>query len=348
MSGTSLDGLDLAFVKLTPSKGNQDWTFDLLGSQTVQYSEKMTALLKDSIHLSTPRLLELDIEMGKFFGEQANLFLKENKWQADFIASHGHTVFHQPEREFTWQIGNGYMIGRETGLPVVANFRSLDVALGGQGAPLVPVGDKLLFPEYAACINLGGFSNISADIDGVRIAFDMGPANNILNILSSDLGKSFDENGELGRRGKLHKPLFQKLNALEYYKKAYPKSLGFEWMEEVFLPVFTSFDIPVVDKLFTAYHHICKIISDDLQKLNVKGRILVTGGGALNGFLMEILREKVNSNMEIEIPRKEIINYKEAIVFALLGALRWISEPNCLRSVTGASRDNSGGIIYRV
>jgi anhydro-N-acetylmuramic acid kinase len=339
MSGTSLDGLDLALVEFQRIENR--WNFVIIAAETVNYSAEWEEKLRTAPELTGEKLIELNHAYGNFTGQQINLFVKKHQLSPDLIASHGHTVFHQPEKGFTFQAGNGVCIAAETGIPTVADFRSGDVALGGQGAPLVPVGDRLLFQEYETCLNLGGFANISFEKNGNRIAFDICPVNFILNHLARKLGKPFDENGNLGRQGSIDIQLLEKLNQLDFYNQLPPKSLGKEWMDSYFFPIIEGSNISVQDKLRTVYEHIAIQIA---KATPATGKMLATGGGALNSFLMEQCGQQLKC--EIIIPPPEIINFKEALVFAFLGLLRFLGETNCLASVTGARRDSSSGVIF--
>ncbi|SHJ71968.1 anhydro-N-acetylmuramic acid kinase [Tangfeifania diversioriginum] len=339
MSGTSLDGLDLAAVEFYYNDGK--WNFQITAAETVAYGHDWENRLRGSTELSGEKLILLHADYGRFLGKEIKWFMNATGFIPEIIASHGHTVFHQPEKYFTFQVGNGADIAAETGITTVADFRTGDVALGGQGAPLVPVGDRLLFSEYETCLNLGGFANISFEQNGKRIAFDICPANFILNDLVRKLGKPYDENGELGRQGTIDNQLLEKLNQLEFYAQNPPKSLGKEWMDSYFSPVTEESNLSVQDKLRTAYEHIAIQIA---KATPATGKVLVTGGGAFNTFLIEQL--KTHSSAEIIIPEKQIIDYKEALVFAFLGLLRHLGEVNCYASVTGASRDSSSGVIF--
>lgn len=339
MSGTSLDGLDLAAVEFRRSENR--WNFSIVAAETVKYSNEWEEKLRTAPKLSGEKLIELHNVYGKFTGQKINRFVKSHRLLPDLIASHGHTVFHQPEKGFTFQAGNGACIATETGITTVSDFRTADVTLGGQGAPLVPVGDRLLFPEYESCLNLGGFANISFEQNGKRIAFDICPVNFILNDLSRKLGKPFDENGELGRQGAIDNQLLEKLNKLKFYSQSPPKSLGKEWMDRHFFPVIEASNLTVQDKLRTVYEHIALQIA---KAVPAGGKMLITGGGTFNSFLMERVRQHLKC--EIVIPPAEIINYKEALVFAFLGMLRYLGEVNCYATVTGARRDSSTGIIF--
>jgi anhydro-N-acetylmuramic acid kinase len=339
MSGTSLDGLDLAAVEFRHSENR--WNFSIVAAETKKYSNEWEEKLRTAPKLSGEQLIELHNAFGQFTGQQIDRFVKNHQLKPDLIASHGHTVFHQPEKGFTFQAGNGACIAAETGITTVADFRTGDVALGGQGAPLVPVGDRLLFSEYESCLNLGGFANISFEKNGKRIAFDICPVNFILNEMARKLGKPFDENGELGSQGIIDNQLLEKLNQLEFYTQNPPKSLGKEWMDSHFFPVIEESNLSVQDKLRTAYEHIALQIA---KATPGNGKMLVTGGGAFNAFLLEKFRKYIKC--EIVVPTSEIINYKEALVFAFLGLLRHLGEINCYASVTGAKRDSSSGVIF--
>jgi anhydro-N-acetylmuramic acid kinase len=339
MSGTSLDGLDIAAVEFI-NYDNQ-WEFSVLAAETVAYSSEWEEKLKASPSLSGEQLIELHSSYGRYSGQEIKKFLQKHGLAPALIASHGHTIFHQPEKGFTFQLGNGASIAAETGIATVADFRTGDVALGGQGAPLVPVGDRLLFVDYESCLNLGGFANISFEQNGKRIAFDICPANFILNDLAQKSGWPYDAGGELGRSGKVNQELLEQLNQLAFYRQSPPKSLGREWMDDYFMPLMSAVEIPISDQLRTAYEHIAMQISNASPG---SGKMLVTGGGAFNTFLVERLKNYLDC--EIAIPHAEIIQFKEALVFAFLGLLRFLGEINCYASVTGAKRDSSAGVIF--
>lgn len=339
MSGTSLDGLDLAAVEFQLTDGN--WFFDLLHSDTILYSDQWQQQLKHAPELSGEELTHLHFSYGKYISEQLQKFIHNTNFAPDLIASHGHTVFHQPEKGFTLQIGSGEVIASLTGVKTVADFRTGDVILGGQGAPLVPIGDRLLFPDFEYCLNLGGFANISFEDSGKRRAFDICPVNIVLNSLAERFGKSFDKNGELGKMGVVQRELLQKLNSLSFYSGKGPKSLGREWVEQNIFPLLDDFTVTETDKLRTFYEHISSQIG---ASVSGTGKMLVTGGGAFNDFLIE--RIQSYSSAEIVVPPTQIIEFKEALIFAFLGLMRELGMVNCLASVTGASRDSSSGVIY--
>lgn len=339
MSGTSLDGLDICFASF--EKKDSTWIFRILNAETFPYSSEWEEKLRNSVDLSSEDLLELHSEYGFYTGRLVKKFIEKNQLDdISLIASHGHTVFHQPQKKFTLQIGDGRAIKIETGLPVIYDFRSQDVLMEGNGAPLVPIGDHLLFSEYDACLNLGGFSNISLQKNSKRIAFDIAPVNIVLNRLSQKSGKPFDENGDLARKGIINETLLNQLNTLDFYQQPYPKSLGIEWCYEHIFPALESIEIS--EALATFTEHAAQQIAEVINENTIKD-ILITGGGAYNTFLIEKIKAKTKS--EIVIPEKEIIEYKEALIFAFMGVLRMNNETNVLSSATGSTADHCSGII---
>ena len=339
MSGTSLDGLDICLSRF--EKQDSFWKFEILKAETVPYSKFWEEKLRNSIHLSAEKLLELNSEYGFYLGNTVKQFIsKHNLKNIDVIASHGHTVFHQPQNKFTLQIGDGRAIKLKTGLAVAYDFRSQDVLMGGNGAPLVPIGDELLFSQYDACLNLGGFSNISLKINNQRIAFDIAPVNIVLNKLAQNFGQNFDQNGNLAKQGKINTELLKELNSLDFYSISHPKSLGVEWCNENIFPTFRS--IETIDILTTFTEHIAQQISTVINHYQLKN-ILFTGGGTYNAYLIQKIKQ--NTASEIIIPEKEIIDFKEALIFAFMGVLRLNNEINILSSATGSSQNHSSGII---
>jgi anhydro-N-acetylmuramic acid kinase len=344
MSGTSLDGLDIAACSFF-IRDNQP-RFEIHFAETVAYPEHLTEQLRKSTSLSGLELSLLNNEIGDFFGNEINQFIQRTGFSPDFIASHGHTVFHQPERQLTLQIGSGAVINATTGIPVICDFRSGDVSLGGQGAPLVPIADLELFSEYDSCINLGGFANLSFKSDNDIIAYDICPCNLPLNYLAEKLGKRYDKHGEEASRGKIIPDLLTKLNQLAFYTLLPPKSLGKEWLDKLFIPLMdealTKYNTQ--DLLRTVTEHISIQIINAVQQQGAN-RILITGGGAKNAFLIDLLRKEQGN---IEVPDELIIDFKEALAFAYLGYKRVLQQPNALKSVTGAAYNNIGGAIYDV
>lgn len=340
MSGTSLDGLDIAYCHFDYT---DKWNFELLASHTYPYPSEWKEKLSRLEQKSAWEYAKANVDLGHYFGRKVNEFKQQYRVEKlDFIASHGHTIFHRPDIGITTQIGDIDSIAAETGHLVVGNFRTFDVALGGQGAPLVPIGDQLLFADYDGCLNLGGFSNISFNNDGKRLAFDISPCNMILNLLANQMGMDYDRDGLMAKGGTMIEELFEELNSLEYYSRKAPKSLGKEWLVEEFLPIIPN-NISTADLLRTTTEHIACQIATVINSHRLQS-IMITGGGALNTFLIECISRHCPLT-KVVIPSAEVINYKEAIIFAFLGVLRISGDNNCLSSVTGAKADNCGGNI---
>jgi anhydro-N-acetylmuramic acid kinase len=347
MSGTSLDGLDMAYCHLWQThEGN--WNFKILQAETISYSQDWKSKLKNAILLSEKEHEELDISYGKWLGEQAKDFLEKYKCDIDFIASHGHTSHHRPEDGYTFQLGSGQELANTSNQKVVCDFRTLDVKNGGQGAPLVPIGDELLFNQYEFCLNLGGISNISFKKNDSRIAYDIGLANMPLNYITQKINLEYDEGGKLAASGKVDEVLYAQLDELAYYKLPFPKSTGYEWFTEKIIPLIENSSCATEDLLHTFIHHNCSKIASAINsnQANSNSRVLVCGGGALNDFFIATLKEKLNSLAKVVIPSKQLINFKEALVFVLMGVLRVRKEINIMSSVTGAKNDSCSGIIF--
>ncbi|MFK8058607.1 MAG: anhydro-N-acetylmuramic acid kinase [Polaribacter sp.] len=339
MSGTSLDGIDLVYVKF--DKNNYK-DFKILSSETISYSEKRKNTLQNAINFSADDLKKIDIEYGVFLAEVINGFVYKNSIKnIDFVASHGHTVLHQPEKGITFQIGDGQTIAKNTKQKVICDFRTQDVKLGGQGAPLVPIGDELLFTEYDFCLNLGGFSNISNNKDDKRIAYDICPVNIVLNKYAQQLGFEYDDKGKIASKGTFLMQLEADLRMLDYYKQKPPKSLGLEWVQKEIFPRLESSKRKPEDLLRTFTDHIAWAIAKVLPKY---ATVLVTGGGAFNQYLIDKIKQ--HKKVNLIIPDKELVNFKEALIFAFLGLLKSENQINCLSSVTGAKKDHSSGVIF--
>ena len=343
MSGTSLDGLDL--VSCIFSESNNKWNYLIGQATTIPYDEDMNNLLNSAPGVSAIELLKMDRRYAEYIAQQINQFTRNTNFKADLIASHGHTIFHQPEIGITYQLGDGATIAEKTGITTVSDFRAFDIVHGGQGAPLVPVGDMLLFGKYDACLNLGGFSNISFTKDQKRIAFDICPVNIIINLLAQKAGSKMDLNGKIAESGNMVREILLNLNKIEFYSQPFPKSLGREWLEENVIPLVINDRIKISDALRTVYEHIAIQISGIINDQGLR-TVLVTGGGAFNKFLIQLIGSK--SKADIFIPDELLVNYKEALIFGLLGVLRIRNEINCLASVTGARTDLSTGVIYLI
>tara|TARA_R110001592_G_scaffold151883_1_gene378902 strand:- start:128125 stop:129177 length:1053 start_codon:yes stop_codon:yes gene_type:complete len=347
MSGTSGDGLDIACCEFTNEK---IWHFKIIKAETIPFTKELEQSLQNAHLLDAESLECLDLEFGEWMGQAVKDFCLKNNLKPSAIASHGHTVFHRPDLKMTKQIGNGFALSYAAGLPVINDFRKLDVILGGQGAPLVPIGDALLFSDFDFALNLGGIANISMDHQGERIAFDTCPFNLLLNHFALKSGKAYDDGGNLAKSGSIIPEALSALNALDFYQQYGAKSLGRENISQDFLPVLNHDTYLPKDVLATLSEHfaacIAKIILDHVKDKSTKHRLLVTGGGAYNSFFIQNLQNKICHSVNLVLPEKQLIDFKEALVFAFLGVLRLRKETNCLASVTGATKNNCGGTIF--
>ncbi|MCW8979829.1 MAG: anhydro-N-acetylmuramic acid kinase [Altibacter sp.] len=342
MSGTSLDGMDLAEVSFFLKKDGT-WAYTLGETETVPYPEGWKKRLQKAVAYSEARLLQLNEDYTRYLSEVINRFIKKHDISGlDAVCSHGHTILHQPEQGLTLQIGNLPKLAQELQQTVVCDFRVQDVALGGQGAPLVPVGDRLLFSEYDYCLNLGGFANVSCERDKERAAYDICPVNIVLNRYAEMEGQAYDAGGMLAASGTLDRELLDTLNALEYYKRSAPKSLGIEWVRQHIFPVLAASEATPRTILRTMTEHIAMQLAAQFSE---KSTVLITGGGAYNQFLIE--RLLTHAALNVKIPENTLVEFKEAIIFGLMGVLRLREDINCLASVTGAAKDHSSGIIFK-
>jgi len=344
MSGTSLDGVDIVCCLIKQREGK--WVYVAEAAQTVKYSARWREKLSTAKHLSSEELLLLDIEYGKYLGVLVHAFIIKNKLRGiKFISSHGHTIFHQPSRNFTFQLGNGNSLCASAGLPVVCDFRSLDVALNGQGAPLVPIGDRELFHEYNVCLNLGGIANLSMEIKNKRIAFDICFVNMALNDLASKNNQAYDKNGTLAATGKVNESMLKELSVVyDKFRKKRP-SLSYEIYAKHIKPIVDRENVPLNDRMATFVESSALEIFNAVPKGSDSLTMLCTGGGAFNSFFMYRLIEICGDRISVIIPDSHVVKFKEAVVFAFLGVLRVRNENNCLRSVTQAKRDNCGGVM---
>ncbi len=350
MSGSSLDGLDIAFVQLQENGGN--WNYEILQADCIAYNKEWTENLKNATSLNALDYQLLHTAYGHFLGKKINEFIEKNNLhhQVNLISSHGHTTFHLPEKLMTAQLGDGAAIAAQTKLPVVSDLRNLDVAFGGQGAPIVPIGEKLLFNEYNYFLNIGGIANISAKGEDNFIAFDVCAANRVLNMLAQQNKIQYDEDGKLAAAGNVNEALLQQLNELEYYKQPFPKSLANSFGIEIVYPLIKQKGLNVEDSMRTYVEHICLQIKDAIVSCPLSianNKLLITGGGAFNLFLIKRLIEALAEiKIKIIVPEKNVINYKEALIMALIGTLRWREEYNVLASVTGAKQNSIGGALW--
>jgi anhydro-N-acetylmuramic acid kinase len=352
MSGSSLDGLDIVFAEIHENGGK--WNYEILNADCYPYSAEWISRLKNATTLNALDYQLLHVDYGHHLGQQVNKFIEEKglQYKVALIASHGHTTFHIPAKKMTAQLGDGAAIASEVQLPVVTDLRALDVAFKGQGAPIVPIGEKLLLGNYDYFLNLGGIANISVNRDQY-IAFDICAANRVLNMLANDTGKEYDKDGEMARQGHLNTGLLEKLDQLDYYTRAYPKSLANDFGTDVVYPMIKKEGVAANDALRTYTEHIAFQIKNAITSLKNPGsgtrnqRLLATGGGAFNTFLVDSLKDHLAElNIEVIVPDKNLVNYKEALIMALIGVLRWREEYNVLSSVTGAARDSIGGALW--
>jgi anhydro-N-acetylmuramic acid kinase len=348
MSGSSLDGMDIAFVQLEESRGK--WSHEILVADCLEYEQEWIDKLTGATSLMASDYQRLHAEYGHYMGTKVNAFMKEHllHHKVYFISSHGHTTFHDPARGMTHQLGEGAAIAAEVALPVITDLRAMDVALGGQGAPVVPIGEKYLFENYPICLNIGGISNISFKREGDYIAFDVCPANRVLNLLAQQRGLSFDNEGHLASVGTVSQQLLHDLNSLDYYKQPAPKSLSNRFGLDVIYPKIERYDLAVEDKLATYVQHIAAQVrrAVDSFKLIDPVKMLATGGGALNNYLMEQIQAALNEKVKVIVPDDSTVKFKEALIIAFMGALRWREQENVLRSVTGARKDSIGGAVW--
>lgn len=361
MSGSSLDGLDIAFVEFSETAGK--WNYIIKCAACIEYEIEWAQKLKNAIHLSALDYQLLHPEYGRFIGEAVNDFIEKFQLQhkVNLIASHGHTAFHFPEKKMTHQLGDGAAIAAVTQLPVVSDLRSIDIAFGGQGAPIVPLGEKLLFPVHHYFLNIGGIANVSINSKPTNnadsysdkneiIAFDICAANRVLNMLANEKNFNYDEDGKLASAGKIDDDLLQKLNALEYYSLPYPKSLANSFGTDIIYPLIKDFNLKTEDALCTYAEHIALQIKNSLAPYfsnTTIQELMITGGGAFNKYLVgRISKHLAQINFEVFIPEDEVVIYKEALIMALLGALRWREQDTVLASVTGATRNSIGGALW--
>lgn len=348
MSGSSLDGLDIAFVTFEEIRGR--WNFSINNAETIDFKNDWKETLAQASQLNALDFMQLDNDFGRYIGEQVNIFIHKYQLehQIQMIASHGHTIFHNPQKFITTQIGNAAQIAAITSTNVISDLRALDVALGGQGAPIVPIGEKFLFSNYNCFLNLGGIANISIHDQNNVKAFDICVANQALNFFAEKAGFTFDENGNLASKGTLNHNLLNQLNSLLYYQKEGAKSLSNQYFKEAILPVVESFHLSPVDCLRTFTEHIAiQIMRAVTHKSNGNPlQILVTGGGAYNQFLIVRLKELLATHqIDVIIPDDKIIQYKEALIMAFIGLLRW-REENTVLNNTGAKRPSIGGAVW--
>ncbi|MEO9482672.1 MAG: anhydro-N-acetylmuramic acid kinase [Ekhidna sp.] len=334
MAGSSMDGLDLAHAVF--EKKDEGWTYQLLKCETVEYSNKFYDLLKQSPTQNIDAQSRLDIAFGEWIAQSINDF-KHDILSIDLLGVHGHTVVHDPQKKVSWQLGNGGSIAKATGIPTVTDFRSEDVKNGGQGAPLVPIGDFLLFKGYDACLNLGGIANIS--LKQKKTAWDICPCNQVLNFFAEKIGQPYDRDGLGARAGSFDENFYDKIVSLDYFSQMAPKSLANNFIDETILKGVDPLD---------GLHTYSKIISEQIQKElpdSINSQLLITGGGAFNVYLIDLIKDKLKG-WTVSVPDEKMVSFKEALVFAFLALKRLKNEINTHSSVTGSSKDISSGVIH--
>ena len=340
MSGTSLDGVDIVYVNF---KLDKYWKYEIINSKTYKYKKKWNVLLKDISQKKIHLIEKINIDYTRLLSKYIKDFINEFSIQEiDFISSHGHTALHQPSNSLTYQIGNLPILAKYINQKVICDFRVQDVKLGGQGAPLVPVGEEYLFPEYNTLINLGGFANITRKNKDNLIAYDICPINIVFNHLSRKMEYKYDDRGYIASTGNINEELYDHLQRLNYYKQKPPKSLGVEWVNSQIHSILKNFqDTPIKDLMNTFSNHFAFQIAKNIGE---QDQVLITGGGAYNDYLINRIKKLTNS--KLTIPDPNIIEYKEALIFSFLGLLRVLEINNCYSSVTGAKKDHCSGIIY--
>lgn len=351
MSGSSLDGLDILYAQFHEQGGH--WSYTLEKAACYPYAAEWEQRLRSARTLSAADYCQLHIDYGHFLGQQVNRFIEENQLQykVGLVGSHGHTVFHSPQTGLTTQLGEGAALAAVTKLPVVTDLRTMDLAFGGQGAPLVPMGERALLSEYSLLLNLGGIANVTSSGDKY-VAYDICPANRVLNLLANQLGHAFDEGGKLAAKGKVIASLRTALEAHPYYKQPFPKSLANEMGTDEHFALLMNSGQPVEDLIATYTIHMANQIAINVQQLAKRNnllqqKMLVTGGGAFNDYLITLLREKLQSSgVEIVVPDSALVQFKEALIMAFLAVLRWRQEYTTIPSVTGASRASIGGALW--
>jgi anhydro-N-acetylmuramic acid kinase len=351
MSGSSLDGLDIAFVELNEVGGK--WSYEIVQADCVDYSVEWKQRLSQAIHLNALDYQLLHTDFGHYIGEAVNGFIARHgiEHQVQLIGSHGHTTFHVPAKKMTGQLGDGAAIAATTGINVVSDLRAMDIALGGQGAPIVPMGEKRLLGNYAYFLNLGGIANISFNLPDRYLAFDTSPANRVLDLLIAEKNLKYDKNGELAASGKVNDALLAQLNALDYYQQPFPKSLANDFGTDVLLPIIQQSGLSLADKLCTQVEHVAIQLRKAIEAVGVVAdgpqQMLACGGGAFNQFLVQRLQAHLQPlQIEMVVPDAKLVANKEALVMAFLAVLRWREENTVMHTVTGASRSSIGGAVW--
>lgn len=357
MSGTSLDGIDVALCEINGS--SFDTTIQLLAFETVPFKKKMKEKIKKACFKETSSvdtICSLNFELGKVFSDAIKTMLSHTQYQSsdlDFIASHGQTIYHQPFDDqthvaSTLQIGEAAIMAYEHKCPVISNFRVMDMAAGGQGAPLVPYTEYILYSEKnksRVLLNLGGIGNVTW-LDGSMdeshvIAFDTGPANMMINAAMKKLyHKEYDHDGEIASQGELISPLLDELICDPYFDMDIPKSTGRELFgEDRTLQLIEKYqNAHACDIVYTFTYFTVWCVVYHLKKYIGKvDELIVGGGGAHNKEIMRLLKS--------ELPRVSVMSAdefginadaKEAMAFVVLGNETMHQKTSNMPSATGA------------
>lgn len=350
MSGSSHDGLDICYNHITFISGKK-WEYTIEISETIPYPPELKNKLKEAPKLSVPEFLRLDRAFAGFCADKVNEFIKKHdlEHKVFFIASHGHTVWHEPEAHVSSQIGDGATIAARTGYTTISDLRNMDIALGGQGAPVVPVADRLLFSDYDFCLNLGGIANLTINSEN-PVAFDICPANQLLDFFAQKQGNEFDAYGKIAEQGHCNEATLNAINSHVFYQQKAPKSLSNSFSETELIPLLEKESEP--NALNTGVRHIAFQIARSLApycKESKEYKMLITGGGAFNSYLLQQIQQELGAlNLPVNcvVPDEQIVKYKEALAMSLIGVLRWREEENVFASVTGASRNSIGGAVW--
>lgn len=354
-SGSSLAGLDLVFTALTEVRGK--WEYEIRAAVRLPYTPEWEEKLSGAADLPARDYMLLHSEYGHFTGHAIKSFIHDNQLdhQVHFIVTHGHTIFHVPSQKMTAQLGDGAAIAAVTGLSVISDLRAMDVALGGKGAPLFPLAEQLLFPDFTYRLNLGENATLAAQLNGAFAAFDICPCNYILDSLAATLGRAYDEDGQLAAGGVTDAPLLESLNGLAFYRESYPRTIASKFGTGTVLPLIQKHQLSTQGKLNTYVKHIAAQIAGTLGSLQqdktqeAPATLLLTGGGIFNGFLIKSIQEALQPlNITITIPEEPTSKFRTPLMVALLGALRWRQEINAFASVTGAEKDSVGGALWAI
>ena len=345
MSGSSLDGLDMAICNIERAPfGQFDWSIER--ADTFSFPDALSDLLMSTYEGSASNIYSVEQEFSKFSANCIKTFIDDSS--VDYVGMHGHTIFHHPEDGYTVQIGNGQFIAHRIGIPVICEMRSKDIALGGQGAPLAPTVEKYLLSEFTAFLNLGGIANISLHQDDKITAFDITACNQPLNYLcQKHFDLPYDNEGKLAAKGKLDTDLLEKLNALPYLTMEPPKSLANTWVINDFMSIVNDHIAPHKNKLNTIVQHMAIQTAKSLENMSPETAVYATGGGVFNKFMMKCLSSQLSKQgIVLEAADSMMAEFKEALLMALMAYLSVHELPNSFASVTGAKKDNCNGVVY--